>query len=72
MKKSVISLTTLAIVAAMLVSACSVATNILPNQTSNLLNTVKSASAQATPAPSCPIAVCWLHMNRLSQGFTTK
>jgi S1-C subfamily serine protease len=51
MKKSVLTLTSLAVVAGLIVSACSVASNILPQQASNLLN-VESASAQATPAPS--------------------
>jgi S1-C subfamily serine protease len=51
MKKSVLTLTSLAVVAGLIVSACSVASNILPKQASNLLN-VESASAQATPAPS--------------------
>ena len=52
MKKSVVSLVSLTVLAALLVSACSVATSVLPKQASNLLDTVKSASAQATAVPS--------------------
>jgi serine protease Do len=51
MKKSVLSLTSLAVVAAVLISACSLATSIFPKQTSSLLNPVGSASAQATAVP---------------------
>lgn len=50
MKKSVVTLTSLAVLAGLIVSACSVASNVLPKQASNLLN-VDTASAQATPAP---------------------
>ena len=48
MKKSVLSLTSLAVVAAVLISACSLATSILPRQ----VNPVGSASAQATAVPA--------------------
>ena len=52
MKKSVVSLASLTVLAALIVSACSVATSVLPKQASSLLDTVKSASAQATAVPS--------------------
>ena len=48
MKKSVLSLTSLVVVAAVLISACSLATSILPRQ----VNPVGSASAQATAVPA--------------------
>ena len=61
MKKKTITITSFAVIAVMLLTACSAATQLLPQQASNLLDTVKSAAAQAsTPvapntAPAQPV-----------------
>jgi len=48
MRKSVLALTTLALLGALLLSACGVATKLIPQQAEQLIDTVKSAQAQST------------------------
>ena len=57
MRKSVLALTTLALLGALLLSACGVATQLIPQQAEQLIDTVKSAQAQSTSSDADPIDI---------------